>query len=174
MTKEEKAKRIKDLEDQINYLKNGRESWVDIGETYYCSGMTGYGFEDTFDDDEVDIDTITFSDCFRTKEEQNAYSDYKNAIMRLKNWIREHNEGWKPDFNGGLNKYYVFRKYIEKSEVYTLDWNAAYDTQTQPLWFYLKNSDLVNQCIEEMHDDLMTYFNYNNFNWLEVPKEEEA
>lgn len=173
MTEEEKARRIKDLEEQINYLKYGRESWVDIGEDYYCSGMTGNGIWDTFNDTEVDRDIIIFSDCFRTKEEQDAYSDYKHATNRLKNWIREHNEGWKPDFTDESNKYYVGRFYYKATDIHTLGINCDVDIQVQPLWFYLKNEKILGKFVEEMRDDLMTYFTYDNFDWLEVPKGDE-
>lgn len=157
LSKEEILEEFESMKLNKNVIKEG--------ECFYYNDEEGgiNKFEYIKRDD--DWYNLLFSKCYYNPNEQLKQLRYDTLRMKIVSRIRELNNGWIPDFsNHDMEKYWIRFDHEDK----IVEYDLSYCIQYLPSDMYLKSITLAKQLIREMSDELIEYFNYQNWNWLEV------
>ena len=162
MTNEELEQEVKRLEEQITKLrikilesKADKKPYKvevpdDIGEYYYV---------DEFGYINLVLDTFHHTDyeriyqrglAFKTKEEAEQFDKERILITKLKDWAKEHNGGWKPDWQKGAPKYFAMFNMLTREFSVGADCYCRVFTKLP----YFKSDELVEQCIDEFGEEI--------------------
>nr|DAX39201.1 MAG TPA: hypothetical protein [Caudoviricetes sp.] len=162
MTNEEFEKELKRIEQVVTELRNKLlerkaekkpyevEVPEDIGDYYFVSEIGEiYKVGST-------ISSATYKEiyerglAFKTKEEAEQFDKERILINKLKNWAKEHNEGWKPDW-GDSNKYNHTVTYDYCEKFYVKSYCFVNFLSKLP---YFKSHEIAEQFIEEFGDEI--------------------
>ena len=90
--------------------------------------------------------------AFKTKEEAEQYDKERILINKLKNWAKEHQRDWTPDWsNFNETKHYI----TCKKEVGEFDMNFCRTFQHLIKLPYFKSEEIAEQFIEEFGDEII-------------------
>lgn len=137
---------------------------IQKGQSYYLSDTNGCAFSTLFYNTDADKSILSFQKVYTCEYQAEKELDHIKLRLIIVNRIRELNKGWRPDFGTEFRNRYIYRS----SSTNLLGSSLDSTIQTQPLDMYLKSKELADQLIEEMEEDLIAYFTYKNWDWLEV------
>lgn len=164
MTNEELQEEIKRLEEQITNLririlenKGGLIPYkpyeVEVPEDvedYYYVDETGLIERLWVYDINEQIEVFKRGLAFKTIEEAKQFDKERILINKLKNWAKEHNEGWKPEW-GDSNKYNHTVTYDYCEKLYVKSYCFVNFLSKLP---YFKSHEIAEQFIEEFGDEI--------------------
>lgn len=87
---------------------------------------------------------------FKTKEEAEQFDKERVLITKLKDWAKEHNGGWKPDW-GDFSKYNHAVTYDYCEKFYVKSYSCVNLLSKLP---YLKSEEIAEQFIEEFEKEI--------------------
>ena len=163
MTSEELEREIKRLEEQINSLRikfleseaNKKlykvEVPEDIGNYYYVSESGDIDLvEDVFHD--IDYEGLYLRGlAFKTREEAEQFDKERILINKLKNWAKEHQRDWTPDWsNFNETKHYI----TCKKEVREFYMNFCRTFRHFIKLPYFKSEEIVELFIKEFGEEI--------------------
>lgn len=124
----------------------------DIGNYYYVSESGDIDLvEDVFHD--IDYEGLYLRGlAFKTKEEAEQFDKERILINRAKDWAKEHQRDWTPDWsNFNETKYYI----TCKKEVGEFDMNFCRTFRHLIKLPYFKSEEIGEQFIEEFGDEII-------------------
>ena len=161
----EELQQIEQIEQQIKDLKVKLESEAepipyrpyevevpeDIGDYYFVSELGAITLlKDVFFSagyEKVYLRGL----AFKTKEEAEQFDKERILINKLKNWAKEHQRDWTPDWsNFNETKHYI----TCKKEVGEFDMNFCRTFRHLIKLPYLKTEEIAEQFIEEFGDEI--------------------
>nr|DAR83779.1 MAG TPA: Proliferating cell nuclear antigen, PCNA-associated, p15, p15PAF, PAF15, crystal.9A [Caudoviricetes sp.] len=161
MTNEELQEEIKRLEEQITNLRfKILESKVDkkpyevevpedIDDYYYTNeyGEVDYleGYSSSYEKNKY-IRGL----AFKTEEEAERYDKERILLFKMYKWAEEQNEGWTPDWQKGIPKYFAMFNRVTGEFSVGADCYCRVFTKLP----YFKSDDLAEQFIEEFGDEI--------------------
>ena len=162
MTNEELERKIKRLEEQIKDLKiklaekadnKSYEVEVpeDIGNYYFvseCGAITL--LKDVFFSDGYEKVYLRGL-AFKTKEEAEQFDKERILINKLKNWAKEHNEGWTPNWEDIKEEKWSVM-YDDKNK--ELETYVNYKKQDFLKLPYFKSEEIAREFIDEFGDEI--------------------
>lgn len=173
MTDKELKQKVKRLEDEIDWLKT---KIVDLQEEKGLAPVkTSYEVEvpedigDYYFVSELGVITLLkdvfFSAgyekvyqrglAFKTKEEAEQFDKERILINRAKDWAKEHQRDWTPDWsNFNETKYYI----TCKKEVGEFDMNFCRTFRHLIKLPYFKSEEIAQQFIEEFGEEIKEVF----------------
>lgn len=173
MTSEELEREIKRLEeqieDQINILRSKfLESEAnkklyevkvpeDIENYYYVDELGGiYLVKEILNFDEYEYELIYQRGlAFKTREEAEKFDKERILINKLKNWAKEHQGDWTPDWSN----FNETKRYITcKKEQGEFDMNFCRTFRHFIKLPYFKSVEIAKQFIEEFGDEIKEVF----------------
>jgi len=166
MTNEELEQEVKRLEEQIKDLKAKLEEKVeeesflpykpyevevpkDIDDYYYTNeyGKVDYleGYNSFYEKNKY-IRGL----AFKTEEEAERYDKERILLFKMYKWAEEQNEGWTPDWQKGIPKYFAMFNRVTGEFSVGADCYCRVFTKLP----YFKSDDLAEQFIEEFGDEI--------------------
>lgn len=167
MNNEQLQQEVKRLEEQIKDLKvkleekAEEERWLpyvpyevevpeDIDEYYYVS-ITGIINKLCMYDEFDQIEIYKRGLAFRTEEEAEQFDKERILINKLKNWAKEHQGDWTPDWSN----FNETKRYITcKKEQGEFDVNFCRTFRHFIKLPYFKSEEIAEQFIEEFGDEI--------------------
>lgn len=167
MTNEELEQKVKRLEEQITNLRikilesKGElipykpyelEVPEDIENYYYVDEIGSVNLlSDSFVESDYD-ELYKRGLAFKTKEEAEQFDKERILINRAKDWAKEHQRDWTPDWsNFNETKYYI----TCKKEVGEFDMNFCRTFRHLIKLPYFKSEEIGEQFIEEFGDEII-------------------
>ena len=126
------------------------------GEKYWCINQYGGVMQTTNDGLSFDEWNVLTGNCFRTKEEAEAYKEYKEALGRVTNYILD-NHPFEPDWEDDEQKK-CFIKYNFRRKRVVFDY--VWWSQHYLLLPYLPSEEACEETLKECEDDLLIILNY--------------
>ena len=167
MNYRELQQQIEQLEQQIKDLKVKLESKaepipipykpyeVELPEEdtmlYYFNGDCKIDFLYFYDDIQYVVERYKKGFCFETKEEAEQHLKESKLIFKLKQWAKEKNAGWEPDWeNIGQSKHYIE---IDMNAKEFTAWHTSYISRFTKLP-YFKSQEIAQACIDEFGEEI--------------------
>ena len=152
---DEKAKALRD--EFISKLEDDKKefelTYPEDGETvYYISCADGSIYDRDYCVDNWD-DKYMFEHglLFKTREEAEQHLKESKLIFKLKQYAKEKNEGWEPDWSdGGENKYYIF--YGQSGNEFEVSSVVISDNFKKLPYF--KSREIAQACIDEFGEEI--------------------
>lgn len=151
---DEKAKALRD--EFISKLEDDKKEFeVELPRKYdtlyYIAGDENKVYMTDFCNSEYFKNKFLNGYYFKTKEEAEQHLKESKLIFKLKQYAKEKNEGWEPDWSdGGENKYYIFYGHsgneFEVSSVVISD-----NFKKLP---YFKSREIAQACIDEFGEEI--------------------
>jgi hypothetical protein len=171
MTNEELEQKVKRLEEQLTEVriellerkvnKTSYEVEVpeDIGDYYFVSELGvitllkdvffSAGYEKVYQR----------GLAFKTKEEAEQFDKERILINKLKNWAKEHQEDWTPDWKNRGTKYHI--SYEMEQGFFNIEYCVCYNPFTKLPFF--KSEKIAKKFIEEFGKEIKEVL-YNGSN----------
>lgn len=164
MTNEELEKKVKRLEEQLTEIriellerKAKKKSYElevpeDIENYYYVDEIGSVNLlSDSFVESDYD-ELYKRGLAFKTKEEAEQFDKERILINRAKDWAKEHQRDWTPDWsNFNETKYYI----TCKKEVGEFDMNFCRTFRHLIKLPYFKSEEIGEQFIDEFGDEII-------------------
>ena len=161
MTNEELQQKIELLEQQIKDLKVKLEEKVekkpyevevpDDIDNYYYVDETGIIYKLSVYVEAEQIKILNRGLAFKTREEAERYDKERVLITKLKDWAKEHQGDWTPDWSN----FNETKRYITcKKEQGEFDMNFCRTFRHFIKLPYFKSHEIAEQFIEEFGDEI--------------------
>lgn len=162
MTNEELQQKIEQLEEQIKDLKvklkekaEKKPYEVEVPEDledYFYVDETGIIYKLSVYVESEQIKILNRGLAFKTKEEAEQFDKERILINKLKNWAKEHQEDWTPDWSN----FNETKRYITcKKEQGEFDVNFCRTFRHFIKLPYFKSEEIVEQFIDEFGDEII-------------------
>ena len=160
MTNEELQQQIEQLEQQIKDLKVKLEEKAekkpyevevpdDIEDYYYVEINGGINLVGIYSE-ETQKEIYKRGLAFKTRAEAERYDKERILINKLNDWDKEHNGGWKLNWEDENEKYYI--SYRVQDKILGIFLTRYYsDFRKLP---YFKSEEIAEQFVEEFGDEI--------------------
>ena len=150
---DEKAKALRDefiakLEDDKKEFEVELPNKYDT--LYFIDDISSEVYVTEFSTSKNEIARYLRGYFFETKEEAEQYLKECKLILKLKQWAKLKNDGWKPDWEKG-NKYYIFYNY-SYCEFKTSSTVISDNFKKLP---YFKTKEIAQECIDIFGDEII-------------------
>ena len=152
---DEKAKALRDefiskLEDD---KKEFRLTYPEHEETLYYISNASANICDIyfFDNDNFSKNVFEHGLYFKTKEEAEQSLKERKLLFKLKQWVKEKNDGWEPDWEKDEGKkWYVYYNHVEESLKVTWGYNSTNFIKLP----YFKTEEIAQACINLFGEEI--------------------
>ena len=152
---DEKAKTLRD--EFISKLEDDKKEFKltypkDDETLYYISGVTTE-ITETYFWNGSSADRLMFEtgSYFKTKEEAEQYVKERKLLFKLKQWAKEKNDGWEPDWeDSGMDKWNIYFNHGYKG-LATMGIRIQEDFLKIP---YFKSEEIAQECIDLFGDEI--------------------
>lgn len=163
MNKKDKEELLKEIDERLKQLrkefiaslddkKEFELTYPEEDEVVYCISNANASIFDIWFSTTDDGDTKAFEHglFFKTEEEAKQYLKERKLLFKLHQWAKFKNEGWKPNWNGMEDKYYIYYS-SDKKKLYTGKIFWANEFNKLPVF---KRREIAQECIDTFGDEI--------------------
>ncbi len=154
---DKKAKALRDkfiskLEDDKKEFELTYPEYKDV--VFYINDIEGKIREWYFNPNDInDKYMFEYGLYFNTQKEAEQHLKECKLLFKLKQWAKEKNEGWEPDWsNDDEEKYFITHYNCERSEEFS--WEITWGLHKFNKLPYFKSSEIVQECIDLFGDEI--------------------
>lgn len=107
----------------------------------------------------IDKSMFEMGEYFKTKKEAEQYLRECKLLFRIKQWAKEKNDGWEPDWEDDDEEKY-FITYFKNNSI-DLSWEITWGMINFTKLPYFKTVEITQECIELFGDEIKEVFKHD-------------